>query len=82
MPTELFRSAAEAGPCDIVKLYTQEGRLINITPNIPPNASDDPYRLQVVAVHYNSKLNFIQLLQNMLLWNDDGKMKKYRIFGK
>ncbi len=27
---DMFRSAAEAGPCDIVKLYTQEGRLINI----------------------------------------------------
>lgn len=51
----MFRSAAEAGPCDIVKLYTEEGRIINITPNIPANSPSTPYRLEVVAVHYNGK---------------------------
>lgn len=54
--TDMFRSASEAGTCDIVKLYTPEGRLINITPNIPPNEPTNPYRLEVVAVHYNGKL--------------------------
>ncbi|XP_021949935.2 high affinity cGMP-specific 3',5'-cyclic phosphodiesterase 9A-like [Folsomia candida] len=53
---DMFRSASEAGTCDIVKLYTPEGRLINITPNIPPNEPTNPYRLEVVAVHYNAIL--------------------------
>ena len=53
--SELFRSAAEAGPYDIVKLYTLEGRLINISPRIPPNTPANPYRLEVVAVHCNGK---------------------------
>jgi hypothetical protein len=51
----MFRAAAEAGPCDIVKFYTQEGRLVNICPSIPPNTSSDPYRLEVVAVQHNGE---------------------------
>lgn len=53
--SDMFRSACETSFGSIVKLYTQEGRLINITPSIPPNTSSNPYRLEVVAVHYNGK---------------------------
>jgi len=52
---ELFRTAAEAGPRDILKLYTQEGRLINISPAIAPNTPDTCYSLQVVATHCNGE---------------------------
>lgn len=48
---ELFRTAAEAGPRDILKLYTPDGRLINICPAITPNTPDSCYSLQVVAAH-------------------------------
>ncbi|KAJ8918363.1 hypothetical protein NQ315_008057 [Exocentrus adspersus] len=33
----LFRSAAEAGPRDILKLYNTEGQLLNISAELPPN---------------------------------------------
>lgn len=52
---DMFRAAVEAGPCDIVKLYTPDGRLINISPTIPPNTPSTPYRLEVMAVHCNGK---------------------------
>ena len=53
---DLFRSATEAGPCDIVKLYTPDGRLLNISSKIPPNSPTSPYFLEVVAVHCNGEL--------------------------
>ncbi|XP_049769381.1 high affinity cGMP-specific 3',5'-cyclic phosphodiesterase 9A [Schistocerca cancellata] len=55
-PGELFRSAAEAGPLDIVKLYGCDGRLLNISPALKDNAPDRPYRLEVVAAHCNGML--------------------------
>ncbi|VEN63440.1 unnamed protein product, partial [Callosobruchus maculatus] len=48
---ELFRSAAEAGPNDILKLYNSEGQLLNISSDILPNTSSNPYILQVVAAN-------------------------------
>nr|CAI5822804.1 unnamed protein product [Callosobruchus analis] len=48
---ELFRSAAEAGPSDILKLYNSEGQLLNISADILPNTSSNPYILQVVAAN-------------------------------
>ncbi|CAL8147649.1 unnamed protein product [Orchesella dallaii] len=51
---DMFRAAAEAGPCDIVKLYTPDGQLLNISPTIPPNTPSTPYRLEVMAVHCNA----------------------------
>ncbi|XP_052821143.1 high affinity cGMP-specific 3',5'-cyclic phosphodiesterase 9A-like isoform X2 [Mya arenaria] len=46
---ETFRSAAEAGPNDILKLYNSRGNLINISPRIPDNTPDTRYKLDVVA---------------------------------
>ncbi|XP_034952667.1 uncharacterized protein Pde9 [Chelonus insularis] len=50
---ELFRSAAEAGPLDIVKLRKGD-KLLNISPQLPANTSDTPYVLQVVGAHPTS----------------------------
>lgn len=47
----MFRSAAEAGPRDILKLYSTSGQLLNITPDLPANTLDNPYSLQVVAAN-------------------------------
>lgn len=46
---ELFRSAAEAGPLDIVKLRKGD-KLLNISTHLPPNTPDTPYVLQVSQV--------------------------------
>jgi len=43
---ELFRSAAEAGPLDIVKLRKGD-KLLNISTHLPANTPDTPYVLQV-----------------------------------
>ncbi|XP_018561051.1 high affinity cGMP-specific 3',5'-cyclic phosphodiesterase 9A isoform X2 [Anoplophora glabripennis] len=48
---DLFRSAAEAGPRDILKLYNTEGQLLNISADLPPNNQDTRYSLQVVAAN-------------------------------
>ena len=53
---ELFRAAAEAGPRDILKLYTPTGRLVNISASLAPNTPDTCYNLQVVAAHCNGML--------------------------
>ncbi|XP_008550613.1 uncharacterized protein LOC103573353 [Microplitis demolitor] len=50
---ELFRSAAEAGPLDIVKLRKGD-KLLNISPQLPANTPDTPYVLQVVGAHPTS----------------------------
>lgn len=50
--TELFRSAAEAGPLDIVKLRKGD-KLLNISTHLPPNTPDTPYVLQVSCVRLN-----------------------------
>ncbi|XP_050451249.1 uncharacterized protein LOC126851381 [Cataglyphis hispanica] len=47
---ELFRSAAEAGPLDIVKLRKGD-KLLNISTHLPPNTPDTPYVLQIVGSH-------------------------------
>jgi len=46
---DLFRAAAEAGPHDILKLYNQNGSIINISTSIKENTPDTRYRLDVVA---------------------------------
>ncbi|XP_065655313.1 high affinity cGMP-specific 3',5'-cyclic phosphodiesterase 9A isoform X3 [Hydra vulgaris] len=48
---DCFRSAAEAGPYDILKLYNDNGNLINISASIQQNSSCNPYKLEVVAAH-------------------------------
>ncbi|XP_072760180.1 uncharacterized protein Pde9 [Anoplolepis gracilipes] len=47
---ELFRTAAEAGPLDIVKLRKGD-KLLNISTHLPPNTPDTPYVLQIVGAH-------------------------------
>ncbi|KYN16320.1 hypothetical protein ALC57_11402 [Trachymyrmex cornetzi] len=47
---ELFRSAAEAGPLDIVKLRKGD-KLLNISTHLPANMPDTPYVLQIVGAH-------------------------------
>ncbi|XP_025830565.1 uncharacterized protein LOC112904555 [Agrilus planipennis] len=53
IPTEelkdLFRSAAEAGPHDVVKLYSRTGQLLNISADLEANTPETRYSLQVVA---------------------------------
>ncbi|CAN0029670.1 unnamed protein product [Lampetra planeri] len=46
---ELFRAAAEAKPGDIVKLYNASGHLVNVSPALAANSSEQPYSLIVVA---------------------------------
>ena len=46
---ELFRSAAEAGPLDIVKLRKGD-KLLNISTHLPANTPDTPYVLQVFYI--------------------------------
>nr|XP_023016121.1 high affinity cGMP-specific 3',5'-cyclic phosphodiesterase 9A-like [Leptinotarsa decemlineata] len=48
---DLFRSAAEAGPRDILKLYNTEGQLLNISADLPSNSQKNRYSLQVVAAN-------------------------------
>lgn len=48
---ECFRSAAEAGPYDILKLYNYKGNLVNISTNLEGNSSETRYKLEVVAAH-------------------------------
>ncbi|KAG8000854.1 High affinity cGMP-specific 3' [Nibea albiflora] len=52
---DLFRSAAEAGPHDILKLYNPKGNIINISPNLEPNSPNSCYKLEVVAADCNSE---------------------------
>lgn len=53
--TDLFRSAAEAGPHDILKLYNPKGNIINISPQLTPNSPHTCYKLEVVAADCNSE---------------------------
>ena len=46
-------SVAEAN--DIVKMYSNQSSLVNITNHLDTNQSDTPYRLELVAAHYNGK---------------------------
>ncbi|KAK9869702.1 hypothetical protein WA026_003442 [Henosepilachna vigintioctopunctata] len=46
---DLFRSAAEAGPKDILKLYNVDGHLVNISADLPSNTPSSRYTLKVVA---------------------------------
>ncbi|XP_056282649.1 high affinity cGMP-specific 3',5'-cyclic phosphodiesterase 9A [Pseudoliparis swirei] len=52
---DLFRSAAEAGPHDILKLYNPKGNIINISLSLEPNSPDCCYKLEVVAADCNSE---------------------------
>ncbi|KAI3355925.1 hypothetical protein L3Q82_004473 [Scortum barcoo] len=52
---DLFRSAAEAGPHDILKLYNPKGNIINISPSLEPNSPNSCYKLEVVAADCNSE---------------------------
>ncbi|KAM9448848.1 high affinity cGMP-specific 3',5'-cyclic phosphodiesterase 9A isoform 4-T4 [Salvelinus alpinus] len=52
---DLFRSAAEAGPHDILKLYNPKGNIINISPCLEPNSPNSCYKLEVVAADCNSE---------------------------
>lgn len=52
---DLFRSAAEAGPHDILKLYNPQGNIINISPGLEPNSPHSCYKLEVVAADCNSE---------------------------
>ena len=74
--SETFRSAAEAGPNDILKLYNARGNLINISPRIPDNTPDTRYRLDVVAaqcpgntVFYLHSTICITCMHQHVLWH-------------
>lgn len=51
---DLFRSAAEAGQHDVLKLYNRKGNIINISPTLASNTPDDSYRLEVVTTSYDT----------------------------
>ncbi|KAM9448849.1 high affinity cGMP-specific 3',5'-cyclic phosphodiesterase 9A isoform 5-T5 [Salvelinus alpinus] len=55
LENNLFRSAAEAGPHDILKLYNPKGNIINISPCLEPNSPNSCYKLEVVAADCNSE---------------------------
>ncbi|XP_035533285.1 high affinity cGMP-specific 3',5'-cyclic phosphodiesterase 9A-like [Morone saxatilis] len=46
---DLFRAAAEAGPHHILKMYSTNGSMLNISPRLEANSEDSYYRLEVVA---------------------------------
>ncbi|XP_034405053.1 high affinity cGMP-specific 3',5'-cyclic phosphodiesterase 9A-like [Cyclopterus lumpus] len=46
---DVFRAAAEAGPHHILKLYSVDGGVLNISPLLEANGEDSYYRLEVVA---------------------------------
>lgn len=52
---DLFRSAAEAGPHDILKLYNPKGNIINISPALEANTPNSCYKLEVVAADCNNE---------------------------
>ena len=58
-PSECFRSAAEAGPYDILKLYNHKGSIVNISSKLEENTPENRYKLEVVAAHcgHCGKLN-------------------------
>lgn len=58
----LFSSAAEAGPHDILKMYTPEGSLVNISNRLESNRPDAPYRLELVAAHFNQGIQLIIII--------------------
>jgi len=45
----MFRCAAEAQDCDILKMYNSVGSLISIGPSLPANTVDTRYKLEVVS---------------------------------
>uniref|UniRef100_A0A3B4TPP4 Phosphodiesterase n=1 Tax=Seriola dumerili TaxID=41447 RepID=A0A3B4TPP4_SERDU len=72
----LFRSAAEAGPHDILKLYNPKGNIINISPGLEPNSPNSCYKLEVVAADCNSEPLGIF---NLAPWELQGLEKKILI---
>ncbi|XP_075950970.1 high affinity cGMP-specific 3',5'-cyclic phosphodiesterase 9A-like [Anarhichas minor] len=46
---DVFRAAAEAGPHHILKMYSMNGSMLNISPRLEANSRDSYYRLEVVA---------------------------------
>ncbi|CAG0895901.1 unnamed protein product [Darwinula stevensoni] len=57
---DLFRSAAEAGRYDILKLYSAKGNLVNVSPRLEPNTPDQRYKLDVVAAYCNAEHYFLR----------------------
>ncbi|XP_051283621.1 high affinity cGMP-specific 3',5'-cyclic phosphodiesterase 9A-like isoform X2 [Dicentrarchus labrax] len=51
---DLFRAAAEAGPHHILKMYSTNGSMLNISPRLEANSEDSYYRLEVVAADVKS----------------------------
>ncbi|KAK5847459.1 hypothetical protein PBY51_016583 [Eleginops maclovinus] len=49
----LFRAAAEASPHHVLKMFSADGRLMNISPNLQPNIPESSYRLELVAAELN-----------------------------
>ncbi|KAM6892856.1 high affinity cGMP-specific 3',5'-cyclic phosphodiesterase 9A-like [Lycodopsis pacificus] len=46
---DVFRAAAEAGPHHILKMYSMNGSVLNISPRLEANSRDSYYRLEVVG---------------------------------
>ena len=56
--SEIFRSAAEAGPYDVLKLYNTNGSIVNISNTLHPNDVTTRYKLEVVVTHCAGQFNY------------------------
>jgi len=67
----IFRSAAEAGPSDILKLYNAAGQLLNISADLLPNTRETPYSLQVsIFLLYLTENTTFSTVYNSILFNE------------
>jgi hypothetical protein len=64
----LFAAAAEAGPTDILKLYTTTGNLVRISGTLPANTPQTRYKLELAAVQDNGWLLFRILYKVNLIY--------------
>ncbi|XP_065349163.1 high affinity cGMP-specific 3',5'-cyclic phosphodiesterase 9A isoform X1 [Cloeon dipterum] len=53
---DMLRSAAEVDKSEILKLYSDAGHLVNISPDLPANSPDSPYELHAIATNCNDIL--------------------------
>ncbi|XP_059489350.1 high affinity cGMP-specific 3',5'-cyclic phosphodiesterase 9A [Neocloeon triangulifer] len=50
---DMLRTAAEVDNSEILKVYSNPGHLVNISPDLPANSPDSPYELHVIATNCN-----------------------------
>ncbi|XP_077866472.1 high affinity cGMP-specific 3',5'-cyclic phosphodiesterase 9A-like [Saccoglossus kowalevskii] len=73
---DCFRSAAEAGPNDILKLYNTRGNIVNISPKLEENTPESRYKLEVVAAHCTGSRT-IGGSKETLIGNEEGNSSQF-----